>query len=372
MVGDLTRAAGRERLAGWIGKARDILVTHDPDELLLNMQSCYRVMRLIDADGAWALPEIAEASDRLIPTKISANDIATFLHAVQRHNEMNPCLVEFLGALDSRMLGQLQEGIGRSSGRVIPEMFSFALVLQNLTTELQFNNKLSIALLRHWETESRKIRLRKKQRQVFRIKFRSVFKLVRNSRVLIQNARVRWNFGNFHLPLNILQAAAFDVFNGYHANARTAWVLSRVRPGTRRQKVAGEGPVHLSADGRLIETGFPMAREWVNLYQSWNLAFGSQLNSFPFYLCKLVIPQVAGYHDRPQQYIWNRTNALMVYLHYAAFATYDDEQSGRQTSTYLRNDWSVLPDKGLSAFWGEINLRNARHFARKMKNAKSG
>ena len=134
--------------------------------------------------------------------------------------------------------------------------------------------------------------------------------------------------------------------------------------------VAGAGPVRLAAGGAVIETGLPLAAEWVDLYQSWNLAFGSQFGSFPLYMCKLIIPQVAAYHDAPQQYIWNRVNALMIYLQFAAFATCDRKSGDAADSIYHGNAWSAFAEHGLTRLWGTVNRRGAVDFRRRVANAR--
>jgi hypothetical protein len=120
----------------------------------------------------------------------------------------------------------------------------------------------------------------------------------------------------------------------------------------------------------VIETGLPLAAEWVDLYQSWNLAFGSQFGSFPLYVCKLIIPQVAAYHDAPQQYIWNRVNALMIYLHFAAFATCDRKSGDAADSIYHGNAWSAFAEHGLTRLWGTVNRREAVDFRRRVASAR--
>ena len=72
--------------------------------------------------------------------------------------------------------------------------------------------------------------------------------------------------------------------------------------------------------------------------------------------CELS-PQVAAYHDAPQQYIWNRVNALMIYLHVAAFATCDRKSGDAAASIYHGNAWSAFAEYGLTRLWGTVNRR---------------
>jgi len=60
---------------------------------------------------------------------------------------------------------------------------------------------------------------------------------------------------------------------------------------------------------------FALPRRWADLYTTWNLAFVSHYGDFPYLMTKLLIPQVNGYQDSPEEYIYNRLLALYCQLH---------------------------------------------------------
>ena len=45
-------------------------------------------------------------------------------------------------------------------------------------------------------------------------------------------------------------------------------------------------------------------------YSTWNLAFVSNYPDFPFYMAKLLIPTVSGYHGNPERFLYPRHSSL--------------------------------------------------------------
>jgi hypothetical protein len=360
----------RSPIAALATRVNDVIARQGADTVRRHMTGFYRVLRLMNDRGEWATPELAAIGGRILPGDLSLRRIEAFIDDTMRANERNRCLMDFAGALQARPLDDVRSSLKRTEAVVIPEVVAFALVLQHLTAAFHSNVDLVDEVMGHWEQAGEKVNLRKRQGPDFRVKFESVRAIVKKSREYVRAAEVPANFGNAMLPFNILQAAAADILGGYFRNARAGWVLSRYRPGNAPDFGAGGGPVRLGEGGTVIETGLPLAADWVDLYQSWNLAFGSQFDSFPLYMCKLIVPQVAAYHDAPQHYIWNRVNALMIYLHFAAFATCDRKNGHAADSVYHGNVWSAFAGNGLTGLWGRVNHRRAIDFRRRVASAR--
>ena len=94
-----------------------------------------------------------------------------------------------------------------------------------------------------------------------------------------------------------------------------------------------------------------LPKEWADLYQVWNMAFVSQIDNYPFWIAKLLIPQVSDYKDRPEEYIYRRALALYTSEHYILFGGRDDKRQGIPTINW--------PDKALTAAWGKANASAA-------------
>lgn len=321
-------------------------------------------------EGEWATPELAVIGQQLLPDNLSLNYINDFVDEIRRINERNPFLMDFASALEKRSGRELISRISTNVAWAIPEIVAFAMVLENLLVAIHNSADFLEKLMDHWDQEGSRIDLNRQQEMGFRLKFASVRAPIRKALKLIRRGEVPGNFCNFHLPFNIHQAVAFDFFSGNRSNAAAGLILARCAPGNKPEPATGAGPVRLSDCGQMTETGFPLSEMWVDLYQSWNLAFGAQFASFPLYICKLVIPQVAGYQGRSQQYVWDRTNALMIYLYFASFANYDRNRGKAEKSAYYDSDWSAFSDSGLLELWGQINQSNASDYREKIQSAR--
>ena len=357
--------------AAWADHIKCVTARQGAELVVRQMKKFYGIMRLLDDQGEWSTPGVAAIANELLPDHLTLADIDDFIEDIRRANDQNHYLMDFITALKNEPLGKVIESLKRSENSVIPEIIGFALVLQNLTTAFHHDTGLAEEVVNHWETEAEKVGFRSQQELTFRLKFESVYKLVRISHRHIRSGEVPPDFGNSDMPLNILQATAYDLFRGHLGNSRTGFTLSRYLPGNEQDPGTGAGPVHLADGGKLIETGFPLCEDWVDLYQSWNMAFGSQFNSFPLYLCKLVIPAVAAYHDAPQKFTWDRVNALIAYLYFAGFATCDRKKGKVVDSAYFRDDWSVFAKTGLHKLWGTVNSKNAIDYKAKVKSART-
>ena len=366
------RGDGEALITRWGGFTKEIISRHGVTEVERLLARMCKTLRLTDDAGEWRLAAAAEIADTLGPGNLSIGQIHQFIDEICRVNKQNAYLMEFAGTLNTGLPDRVSRKITVSASALLPEMVAFAMLLQKLTVAFYADGERVHALVTHWEREAARMGLLKQLGVGFRIKFESIRLPIRRSQECVKAGHVPARFCNFMLPFNILQASLFDMARGNFSNARAGGVLIRHRPGNKADPGTGAGPVHLAQNGRVIESGLPLPEKWVDLYQSWNLAFGAQFNSFLFYLCKLVIPQVAGYHEHPQQYVWNRTRALTIYLYFAAFATCDRSRGQEEHSFFYEDEWSAFADADLHKLWGEINHANARDYAEQVRSARSG
>jgi hypothetical protein len=76
---------------------------------------------------------------------------------------------------------------------------------------------------------------------------------------------------------------------------------------------------------------------------------------FPYLMTKLLIPQVNGYQDSPEEYIYNRLLALYCQLHYTGFGRVDLARQGRDPI-----DWH---DEALTKLWSSVNRESAEKYS---------
>ena len=117
----------------------------------------------------------------------------------------------------------------------------------------------------------------------------------------------------------------------------------------------GGGPVKLSANKTevLISLAFPL--QWADLYQTWNMAFVTNFNTWPYMLTKLLIPSVSEYQENPKAYLHNRIIALYIHINYGILPF----MTKTKDKTYWNLDWY---DLSLSRQWGKANFESALHY----------
>jgi hypothetical protein len=109
---------------------------------------------------------------------------------------------------------------------------------------------------------------------------------------------------------------------------------------------------------------FALPQRWADLYATWNLAFVSHYGDFPYLVPKLLIPQVNGYQDSPEEYIYNRLLALYCQLHFTGFGRVDLARQGRKAI-----DWH---DEALTKLWSSVNRDSAGKYSEAVKSAGRG
>lgn len=79
------------------------------------------------------------------------------------------------------------------------------------------------------------------------------------------------------------------------------------------------------------------------------MAFVANYENSPYFLTKLMIPQVSSYQDEPKSYIYGRAPALYTFIHYELFSRLEkiDEKM-------------LWRDKELQKVWGKCNKFNAK------------
>ncbi len=246
--------------------------------------------------------------------------------------------------------------------RVLPDVVTFAWALEALTRLLAEDWRFLEFTLAHWRQGRRFVWGSKNFRPFDHVKLVSIEHL--NSRFVECHRLgvVPPGFMRVLLPLNILEAVTWDIVEGYPGNARAGLTLARFPPGAARENTAtGEGPSLWSPDRRAIWVRMALPKAWADLYSSWNLAFVSQYDPFPYVMCKLLVPSVLGYAAQPAAYIYYRCLAIHALMNYAYLGDRDPE---RPRITDL-----VWRDHRLTRAWSRHNRECARHYERLVAGA---
>ena len=278
----------------------------------------YRTLRL-HSDGRW-IPALARHRDYL--THVTSADVGRFLNEAERHQKKNPLVASFLPRLGEKDW----DGVYRE----LPKIATFALCLERLTFLVRQHDGLLEQLIFHFRNERKRnlpfflwLKIQSIERPMVKIFVR-------------RTGRIPKRYFRWALITNILEASVADLCKGYANNALVGLKLSMRL--TRNTEIRRRGHIVTFAPAD--------AGAWVDLYQSWNMAFVSQAAEFPYVLCKLVIPSVADYQEHPEEYVFRRAIALYLFCNAAALG-YDKGDS----------DWS---DRGLTRSWGSHNLERSK------------
>jgi hypothetical protein len=332
---------------------------HLPDEhtMVDLMAGHYQTMHLLNADGSWVSPLLADEAGALLPGSVTAGDCQRFLRRILDLALQNPFLAEFLDAARNEHFPLLEHRLQTEGDRIIPDALAFAMSLERLTKACHEN---------YLVLEACRTGIRKALRQTgafrrlplfYKIKAQSVDPVVWS--LICAHKRppekLGAGSGSCLLQVNILEAALSDLLRHHVDNAKAGWILAMHKPGRRKvDPLTGAGPNFWSADGKTLCLRPPFPKMWADLYQVWNMAFLSDCQDFPYVISKLLIPQVAGYAEHPPSYMNPRVIALYLYLAWFTFS--HAERLNRRKPQIQWNDPS------LTRFWGKITRRNAIHY----------
>ncbi len=340
-------------------KINECLNGIDSESMFQLMVKHYQIFQLLDNQMNWVHPQLQKKSDELLGKNWTENRTKSFVWEMTELAQKNEYLVNFLEQVGSERFETLTEKFKEEGTYVIPDLLAFAIVLERLSIQMAQDPEFIILLTNIF-------RERKNKAQVFRhpsffhkVKLLSIEagllkKLEMHKTGVVPPGAFRWL-----LPLNILEAYLFDFLKGNKDNAKACLPLVVNRAGAAKEDpLTGAGPSIWSEDKKTIRIRMSLPKEWANLYQTWNMAFVSQYPSFLYLLPKLIIPQVANYHNKPTEFIENRVLALYLTLLYTGFLNPAKERNNEPVY-----NWS---DKKLTTLWGKANLVSANLYKKEL------
>jgi hypothetical protein len=322
----------------------------DSERMKKLMIKHYKQLRIIDENGRWATEKLELRSDYLLPRleELSGQKIDEFIDEIFTLSKRNNYLNEFVESTKGKTYNYLRKKFIREGHVVMPEVISYALVLDRLTVVFRED----WTLLNDYKLLMNKIRketnLKKFLGVASRVKLISVEKPINRMILSHENNFVNENFFKFLLPINIMEAAAYESTMKNFNNAKAGYVLARKYPESNIF------PARFSNDNTGILIGVPRPLLWADLYSVWNLAFVSHFKYWPFMLVKLLIPSVANYEKEPRGYMYNRVIALYVHMHYILLGRMD----GGSNRVNIMNWYS----EKLTKEFGDSNYRSSQNY----------
>ncbi len=320
------------------------------------MRGHYAQLRLIDANGRWAAPELEAISDFLLPSDLDQQKIYAFIDVMTASAAANGYLHDFLVQAKEEDFPLFRAKLAAGGNQMLPDMIAYAVVQDRLSKAMREDYTLMSTCETIWKKARNEANIWKYMEafefaKLFSIEIPAIEEFIK----IHKSGAVPPNFLRAALPVNIMEACLEDLRKHHPENARSGWSLLVNRPGDPENSKTGSGPAHWSEDGKAIHVALPLARHWDDLYSTWNLAFVAQRENGPYLMMKLLTPQVGSYENNPQEYLYNRVLALYTHMHWALLRRADDAKSGK-----TEMDWSM--DEPILHLWGAANRDSGRKY----------
>lgn len=281
-------------------------------------------LQLLDENKKWRDSRLEDISDNLLPQNIDVKLVTGFIDEATACAVENPYLKSAIAETKFHDLADLFQTIESEGSRVLPDVIAYGMVLQNLTKAIYKDINILKACNDIWVNALKDV----SWFQYFKCfspfelaKYYTIFGLYGVIRDCEKGhtSPDRFRYG---VPFNILEASLSDLFHGHWGNAKAGWALMTNPAGGNKDPDLGTGPTYVTdneAGGKSIHTFHPLPTDWANLYTAWNLGFVANYNNFPYFMTKLLIPQVNGFQDLPEEYLFNRIIALWVHANSELF-----------------------------------------------------
>ena len=341
-------------------RVKELIAGLHEDRIMELIQQHLTQLRLIDRRGKWRAKELAALGDWLLGKDLDTRDALELVDEVARCAGANPYLVEFLNRAKDKPFDRLYHELQLEGATVLPSVVAYGLLLERLTRAMRNDWKVIAACREIWLRDREAEDMKSHLTLFEHAKVVSIDVTIDRVLGFHESGSVDPGFTRLLLPVNIIEAMFEDIRLGNRDNAASAWPLVKDRPGSwAREAKSGEVAARWSDDRKAILLSFALPRRWADLYATWNLAFVSHYGDFPYLMTKLLIPQVNGYEDAPEEYIYNRLLALYCQLHYTGFGRVDLARQGGSAI-----DWH---DEGLTKLWSSVNRESAEKYAEAVK-----
>jgi hypothetical protein len=337
-------------------RIKELIAELNKERILELLQEHLQQLRLIDGRGRWQAQKLKSLGDWLLGEDLDRQDALDLVDEAARCAAANPYLVEFLNRAKGEASERLRCKVQTEGAEVLPSVVTYGLLLERLTRAMRDDWEVIEACREIWLRARDEEDMKSHWAPFEAAKVVSIDITIDRVLGFHRSGSVDPGFTRLLLPVNIIEAVLEDIRLGHRDNAASAWPLVKDRPGSwAREAKTGEVAARWSEDRKAILLSFALPRRWADLYTTWNLAFVSHYGDFPYLMTKLLIPQVNGYQDSPEEYIYNRLLALYCQLYYTSFGRIDLARQGRAAI-----DWH---DEALTKLWSSVNKESAKQYS---------
>ncbi len=332
-------------------------------EMFTRMEKHYKTLHLINENGQWYDSEFQKYSSILLPSDMTNSKINLLIDHVEKILLQNNYLTFFIDSITQSQFSTLKKKFDEEGAVIIPDIVAYSLVLENLTRAIVDNHVLLDSIYSNFK-KARKASNSFKLLPLFhKIKLISVEKPIEHYIKYHTTKFIPPKSGGMGVAINIWEATWTDWKSKNKDNAKAGKVLAQNKAGAlKKDPLTGAGPSRWSDDGKIPLRCFPFGLEWTDLYQTWNMAFVTRFQDFPYILPKLLIPIVADYKNTPNEYIYKRAIALYIYLNFASFSMADQKSMNVEPINWF--------DKELNKYWGNCNAKSADDYLKKLSDVK--
>ena len=324
------------------------LTPYDATEMAHRMAGHYQTLHLLDSEGNWVSPLLESRSKELLPGYVTMTECEGFLQQMMEFSLRNPFFASFLDQAATMRFPILEEKFRAEGATVIPDALAFAMALDRITRACCDDFRILESCYKITKKALRQTGAFRRAPFFYQTKMRSIDPVIYFTIQAHKRPPEKLGKGSASrfLQINILEAVLSDLLMGLNNNAKAGWVLAVHKAGNRKVDLRnGAGPNYWSADGRTICLRHPFQKTWADLYQLWNMAFVSKIEEFPYVISKLLIPEVSGYANQPDTYMYKRIIALYLFMAWCFF-----DRSHRLTHHLPLLQWY---DPSLTRFWGK-------------------
>ena len=338
--------------------------SYDEKEMYNIMMSYYKKINIIDKDGEWVSDKLNNMSDRLLPKNMTYEKTCEFIDEISMLASKNEYLMNFIKNCENKSFKTLEKKFKEEGNEILPDVIGYTMVLQNLTKESAEDYQFLEDLYYTVKKRRKELGAFKELPLFHKIKLLSIeVPFLRYFRYY-KTRVIEPKSGALTIAINIIEATWTDYKSGKKGNAKAGIVLAKNKCGLKEvDKRTGAGPSGWSEDGKMIERSYPFPKEWASLYQTWNMCFVTRFQDFLYVMPKLLIPQVADYHDKPRNYMYNRAIALYLYLNFASFDYVEKKKLNKKMIQWQDNE--------LTMEWSKANGEVGEIYKSMVKKAKS-
>jgi hypothetical protein len=332
------------------------------------LKKVYQVLRLIDADGRFAV--LAFDKRGLLDDFDPAAFVDRMVHCAATNAYLNDFMKKAVAA-------HLSFGNAPDRAAVLAAATTYAVALDRITRLVRNDWHLLQALHDRYQAvraSGHFVQLYKQKLTTFeQAKMATIDYGILRLLTVQREHKVPPALGRESLPINIAEAGLEDLREHNLDNAHVAATLLFAQPEIKKHDPRTQS--RFGKDGKAILYALPLPKQWVDLYETWNMAFVSTYPNAPYFYAKLFTPQVICYQAEPEEFIYNRAISLYLHIQFEVLRRVDaadadwKAQFGGHPPDPAEMSWK---DAQLVKLWGATNRASARAFEKDLHKHDGG